>query len=151
MEHHKLELFKYLENAKLFCNQNFQQLIETYMIKKDVIPGPLNTKNLYKLIMEKFSYLFNYQFKPKSFFSDLFEIINMITGCLLDIEKSSTYYSSISIEQFCMNNTQVLTYSDALRKIRAFIGMIFVQLFLILEYMKEKLTQSIIENNVEMT
>ena len=151
MEHHKLELFKYLENAKLFCNQNFQQLIETYMIKKDVIPGPLNTKNLYKLIMEKFSYLFNYQFKPKSFFSDLFEIINMITGCLLDIEKSSTYYSSISIEQFCMNNTQVLTYSDALRKIRAFIGMIFVQLFLILEYMKEKLTQSIIENNIEMT
>ena len=151
MEQQKLELIQYLENAKMFSNQNFEELIQSYMTKKDFIPGPLNTKNLYKLIMEKFSYLFNYQFKPKSFFSDLFDIINMITGCLLDIEKSSTYYSSISIEQFSMNNTQVLTYSDALRKLRAFIGMIFVQLFLILEYMKEKLTQSIIENNIEMT
>lgn len=145
------DILKGLEYAKMFASQSLTEVLNTYLLKGSNITSSLNTKYLYNQIIEKCQSILPNHSNYPNFFSDLFDLINMITGCLSDIMPNEEYFSHRSINQFCMTDNQVITYKDALKKLRGFIGMIFVQLFVQIEYLKSILTDCILKESFEMS
>lgn len=148
------EITTFLETCKGYYQNTFYQSFDIYSYHGENSAIPLHTRNLYITILEKVKSLFlNPETSmPSNFFSELFNLINIISSCLEDVPLTDTitYYSNNSISKFAMTLSNSSNYKETLYKIRSFLGMIFLQLFNISNQMISSLSQSIIENNIEM-
>ena len=119
------EITTFLETCKGYYQNTFYQSFDIYSYHGENSAIPLHTRNLYITILEKVKSLFlNPETSmPSNFFSELFNLINIISGCLEDVPLTDTitYYSNNSISKFAMTLSNSSNYKETLYKIRSFL------------------------------
>lgn len=143
------EVISNLETAKSFNKEKFLTInrsissIESMGVTKHL-------KQEYLYILNKARDVFQLTESreiPNRFFVELFNLINLITGALEDVSSEDiNYYNSTSIQKFLISLHNTHNPIENLFKLRAYCGIIFLQLYTVVNRMISVLSTSLAEN-----
>ena len=152
-----------IDSAKCFYKTKLNETLFRYKKISNSISHS-HIKVQFTTIIEKITQLFkeeeqiininsvNEDSTTKPFFSELFYILKMICNCLQDVDSinKNNYFNNETISIFNLNTNSASSHTELLHQLRAFIGLIFLQLHNISSQMVYILSQSIIANKLEM-